>query len=631
MARPDCKLCSICFTLSLLLPSTAPLAQSPVRYCSDTPPPPFCRAVPGDRAQGYLRQSRSEVIAQHGMVATSQPLAAEAGLQILKRGGNAIDAAVATAAVLNIVEPMNVGIAGDLFAFIYIARENRLHVLNASGTAPTGATLARFNSLGYQWDPRNWGPGSGMPSGGILSVTVPGAAWGWDEVIRRYGNLTLWEVMQPAIHYAEDGFPVSERISNDWNLPNALPLRNCCTARDPDSVATWYINGVKPAPGQLYRNPDLARAFRIFAERGREGFYRGAVAEAIVRKSNLLGGTMTLQDLAEYRGEWVEPATTSYHGFDVFELPPPSQAWNATEILNLLEVCVAEWAPGESLASIGPTDKRYWHFIAEAKKLAYWDQYKFNADPDYVKVPLELLTSKDYARAQCHRIDPNRAGCLTADGYETCPPMPRLGAKVNGDGDTIVLSTADRWGNMVSWVNSNFAGFGSGITVPGFGFVLHNRGSLFTLDPNSPNLIAPHHRPYNTLSTGFVMQNDRPLMTLGLMGGDMQAQGHAQVLVNIIDLGANVQAATDMARFHHSVVPNILQLEGSLYELLAPDLAEMGHNVMRITGSGVGGYQAIMFTPYAGDSQSTSGGAPVLNGFYRAGSDHRKDGLAIGW
>src|SRR5712664_1960625 len=391
MARPDCKLCSICFTLSLLLPSTAPLAQSPVRYCSDTPPPPFCRAVPGDRAQGYLRQSRSEVIAQHGMVATSQPLAAEAGLQILKRGGNAIDAAVATAAVLNIVEPMNVGIAGDLFAFIYIARENRLHVLNASGTGP---------------------------SGGILSVTVPGAAWGWDEVIRRYGNLTLWEVMQPAIHYAEDGFPVSERISNDWNLPNALPLRNCCTARDPDSVATWYINGVKPAPGQLYRNPDLARAFRIFAERGREGFYRGAVAEAIVRKSNLLGGTMTLQDLAKYRGEWVEPATTSYHGFDVFELPPPSQAWNTTEILNLLEVCVPEWAPGETLASIGPTEKRYWHFIAEAKKLAYWDQYKFNADPDYVKVPLELLTSKDYARAQCQRIDPHRAGCLTADGYE---------------------------------------------------------------------------------------------------------------------------------------------------------------------------------------------------------------------
>ena len=605
----------------LVFPYGAALGQSPIRYCSEDPQPAFCSAVRGDRSVGWLSQTRSEVMAQHGVVTTSQPLAAQAGLEILKRGGNAIDAAVATAAVLNLVEPMNVGIAGDLFAFIYIASENRLHVLNASGKAPSGATLQHYNELGFFWDPNNWGPGSGMPGAGIFSVTVPGAAWGWDEVVRRYGNLSLWEVMQPAIHYAENGFPVSERISNDWNLPNALPSGYpCCTERDPDSVATWYVKGQKPAVGQIFKNPDLARTFRLFAERGRDAFYRGEVAQAIVAKSARLGGTMTMADLRNYTGEWVEPAQTNYHGFDVFELPPPSQAWNTTEILNILEMCVGGWTNGKSLAELGPTDPEYWHLIAEAKKIAYWDQYKYNADPDFAKVPLDRLTSKDYAGKQCARVDPSRAGCLSADGYNICPKGNV--AKFNGDGDTIVLATADRWGNMVSWVNSNFAGFGSGVTVPGYGFVLHNRGSLFTLDPKSPNLIAPQKRPYNTLSAGFVMQNGRPFMTITLMGGDMQAQGHAQTLVNIIDLGANIQAATDMARFHHNEVQNILQLESPLFNLLGDQLTAMGHNVASINGGGVGGYQAI----------SVSGTPDDLSTFfYRVGSDHRKDGQAVGW
>jgi gamma-glutamyltranspeptidase/glutathione hydrolase len=607
--------------LAFMLSSTSALAQSPIGSCNDDPRPAFCSAVRGDRSQGWLGQTRSEVMAQHGIVTTSQPLAAEAGLQMLRRGGNAIDAAVATAAVLNLVEPMNVGIAGDLFAIIYIASENRLHVINASGKAPTGATLQRYNALGYVWDPNNWGPGSGMPGAGILSVTVPGAAWGWDEVVRRYGNLSLWEVMQPAIHYAENGFPVSERISNDWNLPNALPLVGCCTERDPDSIATWYVNGQKPAVGQIYKNPELARTFRIFAQRGRDGFYRGEVAQALVAKSTALGGTMTLQDLRNYAGEWVEPAQTNYHGFDLFELPPPSQAWNTTEILNILDQCVPQWAPGETLATLGPTNPQYWHFIAEAKKMAYWDQYRWNADPHFATVPLDLLTSKGYAATLCDKVDPDRAGCLSADGYEKCPAKGKPG-KFNGDGDTIVLATADRWGNMVSWVNSNFAGFGSGITVPGYGFVLHNRGSLFTLNPNSPNVIAPQKRPYNTLSAGFVMQNGRPFTTITLMGGDMQAQGHAQTLVNIIDLGANVQAATDMARFHHNEVQNILQLESPLFNLVGAQLAKMGHNVTSINGGGVGGYQAIMVTGTPDDPSTF---------FYRAGSDHRKDGLAVGW
>jgi gamma-glutamyltranspeptidase/glutathione hydrolase len=567
-------------------------------------------------------------------------------LQILMQGGNAIDAAVATAAVLNVVEPMNVGIAGDLFAIIYIAKEHQLHVLNASGKAPTGATLQRYNSLGYFWNPANWGFGSGMP-GGILSVTVPGSAWGWDEVVRRFGRLSLKEDMQPAIDYAENGFPVSERISRDWNLPRALgPIRsspaNCCTQLDPDAVNTWYINGLPPQPGQIYKNPDLARTFRLFAEQGRDAFYTGEIARAIVAKSTALGGTMNLQDLASYTGEWVQPAHTNYHGFDVFELPPPAQAWNATEMLNILEVCVPQWLANlppnqRTLASLGPASAKYWHLVAEAKKLAYWDLYTYNADPNFVSVPLDRLTSKSYAATLCSKVDPNRAGCPDASGYHACAPTTAA-PNASGAGDTIVLSTADRWGNMVSWVNSNFGGFGSGIGVPGYGFVLHNRGAQFTLDPRSPNLIAPHKRPYNTLSAGFVMQNDRPLMTLGLMGGDMQAQGHAQVLVHIIDLGANVQAATDMARFHHSEVPNTLELESELYNLIGAQLTSMGHKVQSINGGGVGGYQAIMFTPIADDPRAGNNGDQGnenrdqgVNGFYRAGSDHRKDGQAVGW
>ncbi|HEX3446900.1 MAG TPA: gamma-glutamyltransferase family protein, partial [Isosphaeraceae bacterium] len=538
--------------LAVVFGSSTGFAQSPVQYCNATPTPPFCSAVPGDRSEGWAQQKRSEVMAQHGIVTTSQPLAAQAGLEILKQGGNAIDAAVATAAMLNLVEPMNVGMGGDLFAIVYIAAENKIHVLNASGKAPTGATLARYNSLGYSWNPANFGPGSGMPGGGILSVTVPGAAWGWDEVVRKYGRLSLKEDLEQAAEYAEDGFPVSERISNDWHLPNALPLVHCCTALDQDSVNTWYVNGKGPAPGQIFKNPDLARSFRLLQKHGRDAFYKGEIASAIVAKSTALGGTMTMADLANYSGEWVTPAQTSYHGFQVAELPPPSQAWNVAEMLNILEACVPKWVPGQTLASLGPANPEFWHLIVEAKKLSYADLYAYNGDPDFVNVPLGTLLSKSYAASLCGKVDPHHASGTSAGG------------NVGSIGDTIVLSTADRWGNMVSWVNSNFAGFGSGITVPGYGFILHNRGSLFTLNPNSPNVIMPQKRPYNTLSAGFAV-NDDVRMAFQLMGGDMQSQGHMQVLVNMIDLGANLQAATDMARFFHSQVSNTLSLETELY------------------------------------------------------------------
>jgi gamma-glutamyltranspeptidase/glutathione hydrolase len=578
---------------------TAPINAS----CNASPAAPFCSAVRGARAEGWPLQSRSEVMAQHGMVVTSQPLAAQAGLQILKQGGNAIDAAVATAGVLNIVEPMMVGVGGDLFAVIYIANDNKIYVLNASGTAPTGATIGRFNTLGYHWDPKNWGPASGMPDNGILDVTVPGAVWGWQEVLRRFGKLTFKQVLEPAAQYAQDGFPVSERIASDWELPNALPLKGCCTERDPDSVKTWYVNGKPPRAGQIFRNADLAKTFRLLQEQGADAFYKGEIAKAIIAKSSALGGTMTLEDLAQYHGEWVEPARTTYHGYDIIELPPPAQAWATNEMLNILAACVPKWVPGKTLASLGPANPQYWHLLVEAKKLAYADLYQYNADPNFVPVPLARLLSGPYAASLCAKVDPMRASTPGPPGNFALP------------GDTVVLSTADSEGNMVSWVNSNYSEFGSGITVPGYGFLLHNRGALFTLNPKSPNAIAPHKRPFNTLSAGFVMQDDKPLMTVTLMGGDMQVQGHAQLLVDVLDLGANVQAAADMARFLHGQVSNVLGLEPALYDLLGQKLGAMGHHVKSINGADVGGVQSIM----------------AIDGYYRAGSDFRKDGQAVGW
>jgi gamma-glutamyltranspeptidase/glutathione hydrolase len=585
-------------------------ASLEMQPCEHSPQPPFCSAVRGARAEGWPAQSRSEVMAQHGMVVTSQPLAAQVGLQILQHGGNAIDAAVATAAALNVMEPMMVGMGGDLFAVIYIAKERKIYVLNASGTAPTGATLERFNGLGYRWDPRNWGPGSGMPPYGILPVTVPGALWGWQAVLKRFGKLTFTEVLEPAAQYAQHGFPVSERIAHDWNLPNALPLKACCTEPDPDSIKTWYLNGAPPKAGQIFRNPELAHTLRLLQQQGSDAFYKGEIARAIVAKSRALGGSMTLEDLANYRGEWVEPARTQYHGFDILELPPPAQAWATNEILNILQDCVPRWAPGQTLASLGPANPQYWHLLIEAKKLAYADLYKYNADPDFHPVPLARLLSDSYAASLCGKVNPQRA---SVPGPAANFPLP---------GDTIVLSAADGEGNMVSWVNSNYSEFGSGITVPGYGFLLHNRGALFTLEPHSANVIEPHKRPFNTLSAGFVMQSGKPLMTVTLMGGDMQAQGHAQLLVDVLDLGANIQAAADMARFRHSQIGNVLSLETPLYDLVGAKLAAMGHTVKSVNGDGMGGVQVIMWVA------ATDG---TLTGYYRAGSDFRKDGAAVAW
>ncbi len=559
--------------------------------------PPACRAVRGDRASGWSEQTRSEVMARHGIVSTSQPLAAEAGLNVLRRGGNAIDAAVAAAAVLNVVEPQSTGIGGDLFAIVYLAREHRLVGLNASGWAGSGATPERLKSAGFDAK-------TGMPNFGIYTVDVPGAVEGWVELLKRGGSRPLGELLAPAVELAEQGFPWSERIAAD--MAEAYTY-NTAIESDPDTRETYYPGGRLPAAGAIFRNPALARALTLIGKQGRDAFYKGDIARAIVAKSSALGGTLTRADLADFRAEWVEPLVTNYHGYDVYELPPNGQGFAVLEQLNLLEKCVP--AQGHRLADLGPTSPLYWHYLVETKKLAFDDLGRFNADPRFAKAPIERLLSKSYAESLCARIDPNHA---------SAPLHPS-----SSGGGTIYLSAADRFGNMVSLIYSVYDHMGSGVTVPGYGFVLQDRGALFSLNPASPNLIAPRKRPFHTIIPGFVMKDGAPLMAFGLMGGAMQAQGHVQVLINLIDLGANLQAASDAARFQHLQGSNTLELETPLFRLLGDDLKHLGHRVEPASGASMGGYQAILRVPDEHDAG--------LLGYYRAGSDHRRDGAAVGW
>ena len=566
-----------------------------------------CAAVAGERPAGWPAQSRAEVMASRGMVTSSHPLATQAGLSILRQGSNAIDAAIATAATLGVVEPMSTGMGGDLFLLYWYAKEGKLYALNAAGRAPSGATADHYASLGYQADPSNWGIGSGLPDAGILTVTVPGSVWGWEQALKRFGTRDFRVVLAEAHRLAADGFPVSERVAADWQVPLALPLRQCCTAPDPESQRVWLPGGQAPKAGEIFRNPDMAKALAAVQQSGAAAFYTGPIAAAIVKRSTELGGTMTLADLAGYRGAWVDPVTIRHAGYEIHELPPPSQDWGALVMLNVLDACMPKWAPGETLASLGPANPRYWHFLIEAKKRAYADLLAFNADPVASRVPTDRLLSRAHAEAQCAKVDPRRAST-------TAPMLAK-----EREADTVVLSTADDDGNMVALVQSNSGGFGSGITVPGWGIMLHNRGVQFTLDRASPNLIAPGKQPYHTLAAGFVTQAGKPVMSLLLMGGDMQAQGHAQVLVNTLHLGANQQMATDMARFRHDQVTNTLILEAPLFQRVGAALARMGHRLGPPSSAGVGGYQSIRV------EQTATGRV------YRAGSDHRKDGQAAGW
>ncbi len=446
------------------------------------------------------------------------------------------------------------------------------------------------------------------------AATVPGAISGYDALLKRFGTVGFKEAFERAARIAEEGWGLAERRHSDLrNATNAL--RN-----DPDSKETFLVGDQTPALYSIIRNPGLARALRLIQTQGRDAFYRGAIADAIVAKVQSNGGVMTKADLGEFQSEWTDPISTSYHGYDVFELPPPGQGFAALEMLNILEVCVPK--SGTSLAALGPSDPQYWHYMVEAKKLAYSDLLAKNGDPMFAPVPVKELLSKSHAASLCEKIDPNVASKPAVTGGQ--------------DGGTIYLTTADRWGNMVSLIHSVFSVYGSRATVAPYGFVLHNRGSAFSLNPGSPNVVAPHKRPFHTIIAGFVMKDGAPLMTFGNMGGDVQPETHAQHMVNLIDLGMNVQMTTDAARFTHNQDSNVLSLEANLYNLVGAALKAKGHEVRPVNGGAVGGYQGILFTrdprlpePIF-DRRAAAGDLPV-NGVYRAGSDHRKDGQAVGW
>jgi gamma-glutamyltranspeptidase/glutathione hydrolase len=561
-------------------------------------------AVAGSRAQGWLAQGRSEVIARHGIVSTSDPLASQAGLEILRKGGNAIDAAVATGAVLDVTSQNDTGIGGDLFAIVWVAKEQKLYALNAAGRAPGGWTPEFFTQkLGQKR----------VPGNGVNAATVPGAVAGYDALLKRFGTMTFKDTFERAARIADEGWGQAERRHDD--IRGALAgLR-----ADPDSKQIFLNGEDAPALYSIIRNPNLSKALRLIQAEGKDAFYKGAIAEAIVQKVQANGGVMTRDDLAKYEPEWVEPVTTNYHGYDIYQLPPPGQGFAALEMLNILEVCVPKL--GYNLTQLGPSNPMYWHLMVEAKKLAYADLQAKNGDPKFGTIPVQQLLSKSHAASLCGRIDPTQAGKPAVPG--------------STDGGTIYLTTADRWGNMVSLVHSVFGVYGSRATVGPYGFVLHNRGSAFSLEPG-PNQVAPGKQPFHTIIAGFVMKDGQPLMAFGNMGGSVQPETHAQHMVNLIDHGMNVQMTTDAARFTHNQTSNVLSLEANLFALVGHALGAKGHEVRSVDGGSVGGYQGILFTrdprltAPTFDRRSIDEDLPV-NGIYRAGSDHRKDGQAVGW
>jgi gamma-glutamyltranspeptidase/glutathione hydrolase len=595
---------------TLLIASvTVGVAQSPNpfgRPSADKPQPGAgITAAPGSRAQGWLEQGRSEVLARHGIVATSDPLASQAGLEILKNGGNAIDAAVAAAAVLDVTSQNDTGIGGDLFAIIWSAKDKKLYALNSGGWAPAGWTPDFFT---------NRLKATRVPGNGVNAATVPGAIAGYDAMLKRFGSVTFKEAFERAARIAEEGWGLAERRHAD--------LRNSVKGlqADADSAQTFLENGQAPDLYSIIRNPGLAKALRLIQAQGRDAFYKGDIAKAIVAKVQAGGGVMELSDLAEFESEWVEPITTNYHGYDVFQLPPPGQGFATLEMLNIAEVCAPKL--GLSLTALGPSDPTYWHLMVEAKKLAYSDLLAKNADPKFANVPVAQLISKAHAATLCSKINLNAAS--------------KPGIAGGTEGGTIYMAAADRWGNMVSLVHSVFGVYGSRAVVPPYGFVLHNRGSAFSLDPKSPNIVAPRKRPFHTIIAGFVMKDGAPLMAFGNMGGSVQPETHAQHIVNMVDHGMNVQMTTDAARFTHNQNSNVLSLETALFNLVGAALKAKGHEVRSVTGGSVGGYQGILFTrdprlpDPVFDARAVRDDLPV-NGIYRAGSDHRKDGQAVGW
>jgi gamma-glutamyltranspeptidase / glutathione hydrolase len=575
-------------------------------------------AVRGDRQWFWTQQTRSEVLARHGVVATSQPLATQAGLDILKHGGNAADAAVATAAMLGLVEPESATIGGDMEAIYYSAKDRKLYGLNAAGWAPASATPAFYHSHGL----------NEVPAYGVYSVTVPGAVDGWARLLKRFGRKSLGQVLKPSIEAAGQGFGLTERIRGDWESYDHFYVD--MLRKDPESRKVFLRHGNVPPLYSIFRNPDLAKAYRLIARHGPRAFYRGPIGRAIVKRMNAGGANWTMHDLSEFKSQWVKPLTTNYRGYDVYEMPPQTQGFATLEMLNILQQCAPR--VGYDLRALGPRSAQFWSILVQAKRLAYNDLLKYNGDPRFVHVPVKRLISKSYANSLCDQITPGHAPAR----LKTAQSSSTVSVTTRERGDTVYLTTADRWGNMASFIYSIYDYFGSSISIPGYGFPMNDRGSFFNLDPSSPDVIAPHKRPFLTIIPAFVMKDGKPLLAFGNMGGDEQAQAQATELVNMIDLGMNVQAAGDAARFHHSQSADQVDLESKLYALVGKQLKAMGYNVRRVAGDDdvFGGYQAILFQAAHGlrpPPEWVTRGDPPVNGVYRAASDFRKDGQAGGW
>jgi gamma-glutamyltranspeptidase/glutathione hydrolase len=543
------------------------------------------QSSPEDQWFSDVPTRRSVVRANHGMVATSQPLASQVGLDVLKRGGNAVDASIAMAAVLNVTEPNMAGVGGDAFMMVYSATTKRLEGLNASGRAPRALTLDYFASRAIRQ----------MPTTGMEPVTVPGAFDGWVTLLEKHGTMKLADLLAPAIEYAEHGFPVMEKTAADWE-PEIPRLKLTAAA-----ASTYVVNGGAPKPGALFAQKNLARTFRTLARGGRDAFYRGDIARAIVDYCRKNGGFLSMEDFASQKSEWVEPISTTYRGHTLYELPPNGQGLTALLLVNILE--------GIDLVAMRTQPGRYYHTLIEATKIAFADRNRYIADPAFAKVPVNELLSKDYAVSRRALIDPQKA---------IDPPTygdTRIGS------DTTYFTVVDKDRNAVSFINSIFSAFGSAIVAGDTGIVLQNRGAGFSLEPNHPNRIEPGKRPFHTLIPAMVFKDNRLLMSYGVMGGDVQAQGHVQVLVNLIDRGLNLQQAIDAPRVRYISGRGVMMEE----ELTAPvigDLVQRGHQrVMPDPGlthrALMGGGQAIMIDPATG----TLLGA----------SDSRKDGLALGY
>ena len=540
-----------------------------------------------DRLTGKDFATRSEVIATNGMAATSHPLATQTALDVLKDGGNAIDAAIAANAVLGLVEPTGCGIGGDLFAIVWIEEDKKLYGLNSSGPAPQDMTIEKLKAMGIDK----------IPPFGPLPVTVPGAVAGWTALHKRFGNKSFEELFNNAIYYADNGFPITEVVGYYLQLSSER-------YKDyPNFKDVWMPNGEAPKKGDVFVNKDLANTYKQIAKSYGESFYKGDIAQSISKFIVEQGGFLSVDDLKSYEPEWINPVSSNYRGFDVWELPPNGQGIAALQILNILEQY--------DIASMGHNSAEYIHLFTEAKKLAYEDRAKYYADMSFADVPVKELISKEYALTRNKLINPKKAASTYDSG-------------IFEDGDTIYMTVADKDGNMVSLIQSNYRGMGSGMVPPNLGFMLQDRGEMFSLNPEHRNSLEGGKRPFHTIIPAFITKDNKPFISFGLMGGGMQPQGHAQIVVNIIDFQMNLQEAGDAPRIRHfgSSQPTgetmlnggFLSLESGINEQVRSELLKLGHNLKDEKG-GYGGYQAIM----------------KVNEVYYGASESRKDGHASGY